>query len=100
MRSGGCVSQNESITSGRYDLRAIARRAMIERGLEPDFPADALQQLGAFRGPAVDASAGIRDLRSLPWCSIDNDSSRDLDQLTVALPPTGGRTPILVAVAD
>jgi exoribonuclease II len=94
------VAQNESNPSGRYDLRSIARRAMIERGLQPDFPADALQQLAAIRGPAVDSSPGIKDLRSLPWCSIDNDSSRDLDQLTVALPPAGGRTPILIAVAD
>src|SRR5437660_790081 len=86
--------------TGANDLRAIARRAMVERGLEPDFPPDAVRQLDSITGPAAESSPGIRDLRTLPWCSIDNDSSRDLDQLTVTLPPTDGRTPVLVAVAD
>jgi exoribonuclease-2 len=83
---------------GGYDLRAIARRAMLDRGLDPDLPADAAGQLAAIPGPARDPAA--RDLRALPWCSIDNDSSRDLDQLTVADTLPGGRTKVLVAVAD
>jgi exoribonuclease-2 len=71
---------------------------MRQRGLEPEFPAAALAQVGAVRRAAVDASAD--DLRALLWCSIDNDDSRDLDQLTAAEPLAGERTRIRVAVAD
>ena len=82
----------------RGDLRAIARRAMRERGLESDLPVAARVELEAIRGPArVD---GARDLRDRLWCSIDNDDSRDLDQLSVAEPVAGGATTVLVAVAD
>ena len=72
---------------------------MIERGLEPDFPPAAQQELAAIGGPA-DATDGVRDLRDRLWASIDNDDSRDLDQLTVAESLAGGRVRILVAVAD
>lgn len=82
------------------DLKSIARRAMLDHGLEPDFPAAALQQLAATHGPAVDKTQQVRDLRALLWCSIDNDDSRDLDQLSVAQPLEGGVVKILVAIAD
>jgi exoribonuclease-2 len=75
-------------------LTAIARRAMVERGFLPEFSPEALEEAGRATLPVPDAS--LRDLRSLPWCSIDNDDSKDLDQLSVS---TGSRT-ILVAVAD
>jgi len=80
-------------------LAAVARRAMIEQGLEPDFPPAALQELAAIKGPAA-GGAGRRDLRDRLWASIDNDDSRDLDQLTVAETLPDGRVRILVAVAD
>jgi VacB/RNase II family 3'-5' exoribonuclease len=83
----------------RATLAAIARQAMLERGLEPDFPPTARQQLATITGPAP-ATAGLRDLRDRLWASIDNDDSRDLDQLTVAEPLAEGQTRILVAVAD
>ncbi len=83
----------------RATLASIARQAMIERGLEPDFPSAAQQEAAAIGGPAV-ATAGVKDLRDRLWASIDNDDSRDLDQLTVAEPLAGGRVRILVAVAD
>src|SRR5437867_3217785 len=86
--------------NGLSDLRAIARQAMTDRGLEPDFPPDAIQQLNGIRGPARETGHAIRDLRTLFWCSIDNDSSRDLDQLTVAERLTAGRVKVLVAIAD
>ena len=77
---------------------------MTERGLEPEYPAAALAELDAIHSAAVERDPSIRDLRDCPWCSIDNDDSRDLDQLSVAAPPAGGgpRGPvrILVAVAD
>jgi VacB/RNase II family 3'-5' exoribonuclease len=72
---------------------------MIERGLEPDFPAAAQQELAAIVGPAK-ATENVRDLRDRLWASIDNDDSRDLDQLTVAESLAGGQVRILVAVAD
>jgi exoribonuclease-2 len=85
--------------SARQQLRQIARQAMRDRGFEPDFPSDALQQLQ--RVPSAPPQAdGARDLRGLLWASIDNDSSRDLDQLSVAKPLDAGATVILVAVAD
>ena len=74
----------------RATLAAIARQAMIERGLEPDFPLAAKQELAAIGGPAK-ATDNVRDLRDRLWASIDNDDSRDLDQLTVAESLTGGR---------
>ncbi len=88
-----------SQSTDRATLAAIARRAMIARGLEPDFPAPAQQELAAIHGPAR-ATDHLRDLRDRLWASIDNDDSRDLDQLTVAEPLAGGQVRILVAVAD
>ena len=79
-------------------LLRVARKAMIEHGLDPDFPPAAMaeaQALSAFVGDSA-----VLDLRALPWCSIDNDDSRDLDQLTVAEPLTDGKSRIRVAVAD
>jgi VacB/RNase II family 3'-5' exoribonuclease len=82
------------------DLKGIAHRAMLDRGLQPDFPADALAQLNGITQPAGSTGSAIRDLRSLLWASIDNDDSRDLDQLSVAEPLAAGSVKILVAVAD
>ncbi len=79
-------------------LDELAREAMIERGLKPEFEQDVKQQLAGIRGPAH--IEGIRDLRDLPWCSIDNDDSRDLDQLTWAEEEGGGRVRVYIAVAD
>jgi exoribonuclease-2 len=82
-------------------LQGIARRAMIERGLLPDFSPAALAELDKIHAPAIAANdESIRDLRELLWLSIDNDDSRDLDQLTIAEALTGDKTKILVAVAD
>jgi len=84
----------------RGELRAIARRVMIERGLEPDFSPAVLAETGAITRPADDRDPAIHDLRHLLWASIDNDDSRDLDQLSVAEPAGGDAMKILVAVAD
>jgi VacB/RNase II family 3'-5' exoribonuclease len=80
----------------RQILQDIARRAMRERGLEPDFPLAARAQLASI-GAAP--TGGLRDLRTLPWSSIDNDESRDLDQIEVCV-ADGGATRLLVAIAD
>ena len=84
----------------RLVLQNIAHRAMIERGLAPDFPPAALTELAAIRGPAPRPASGTRDLRGLMWCSIDNDDSRDLDQLSVAEALAAGAVKLMVAVAD
>src|SRR5437016_3580954 len=99
-------------STDRATLAAIARQAMIERGLEPDFTPAAQEELAAIGEPAratggvrdlrdrLWATGGVRDLRDRLWASIDNDDSRDLDQLTVAESLADGRVRIFVAVAD
>jgi VacB/RNase II family 3'-5' exoribonuclease len=84
----------------RAILQGIARRAMMDRGLLPDFSPEALAELDGIRAPAAAAGEGIRDLTHLLWASIDNDDSRDLDQLTVAEVMPGDAIKIQVAVAD
>jgi exoribonuclease-2 len=86
----------------RAILQDIAHRAMIERDLLPDFSPAALAELDKTQPPAMEAGApgSPRDLRALLWASIDNDDSRDLDQLTVAESMPGGKVKILVAIAD
>ncbi|MBI4003276.1 MAG: RNB domain-containing ribonuclease [Nitrospira defluvii] len=88
------------MTSHRTDLRSIARRAMIERGLLPDFSPAAMAELARIQTSATDQASQVRDLTKLLWASIDNDDSRDLDQLTVATPRTDRSVTILVAIAD
>ncbi len=81
-------------------LRDIAHQAMLDHSLEPDFPPAVNAQLQGITHAASAPGTGVRDLRTLLWCSIDNDDSRDLDQLSVAAPLADGRVRILVAVAD
>ena len=84
----------------RAVLQGIARREMIARGLLPDFTPAAIVELDAIRTPGAAADATTRDLRDMLWCSIDNDDSRDLDQISVAETLPDGATRILVAIAD
>jgi len=86
--------------NGLDQLKSIARQAMIERGLQPDFSPAALVELNTLTQPARESGPEIQDLRGLLWASIDNDDSRDLDQLSVAEGAADGATRILVAVAD
>ena len=81
-------------------LAEIAHAAMIDRGLLPDFSPEARQQVAQLVAADPKPSDAIRDLRKLLWCSIDNDDSRDLDQLTVAEDLGGGNVRILIAIAD
>src|SRR5665213_1229431 len=88
------------MSSMRSYLQRIAHRAMLDRGLLPDFSAAEMaeaQDLNPGIGPA---DPETRDLRTLLWASIDNDDSRDLDQLTVAEAMPSGLTKILIAIAD
>ena len=84
----------------RHDLQAIARQAMLARGLLPDFSPAVVLEVSRLTRSATKRAPAIQDLQSLLWCSIDNDDSRDLDQLTVAEPLGNGAVKILVAVAD
>jgi exoribonuclease-2 len=84
----------------RSILQRIARRAMMERGLLPDFSTQAIAELNGIHETATKVDESVRDFRNLPWCSIDNDDSRDLDQLTVVETMAEGVVKILVAVAD
>ena len=81
-------------------LDELAHQAMIDKGLEPDFSDEVRHQLEGIHGPARENDASIRDMRDLAWCSIDNDDSRDLDQLTWAKDEGKGNVRIYIAVAD
>jgi len=97
--SGGVATgARQTRCAPRSSLNAIAREAMLERGLQADFTPAAQHELAALSGPAE--APGVRDLRELLWSSIDNDESRDLDQITVAEALADGRVRILVAIAD
>jgi len=83
----------------RSILQKIARNTMIERGLLPDFSTQAMAELDRING-STKVEGSVRDLRNLLWCSIDNDESLDLDQLTVAIPMPDENLKILVAIAN
>lgn len=89
------VHKND-VRDDRSVLRAIAARAMKDYGLEPGWPAAVNDELRRIGTPPID---DLRDLRALPWSSIDNDDSRDLDQLEVCVEESG-QTRVLVAIAD
>jgi len=93
------ITHNPGPGSQRAHLKDLAVAAMRARGLEPDFPPDAIAEADAMAVPRTTEEA-VRDLRALLWCSIDNDESRDLDQLSVGDDLGGGAVRILVAVAD
>ena len=82
------------------ELERIARDAMVAYGLEPDFPPEARAQLAHLAPVPADGSGNVRDLRALPWSSIDNDDSRDLDQLEVCVEESGKPPRALIAIAD
>src|SRR5437870_573190 len=97
-RLASCMTRSR--VQNKEGLRSIARRAMLQRGLLPDFSPEVLSETSASAVAVAQAQPSIRDLRGLPWASIDNDDSRDLDQLSVAQPMAGDAVKILVAIAD
>jgi exoribonuclease-2 len=88
--------------SSHVDLQATAKDIMRQYGFEPDFPPEFEQQLAQLRAnpPALTAGGDVRDLRKLLWSSIDNDTSRDLDQIEVAERLPNGDAKVLVGIAD
>jgi len=85
------------------DLIQLADVSLLERGLDPSY--SPLASLEAQRARSPKVPADTPDLRQLPWCSIDNGegeevSSKDLDQITLALPVDENSTRVYVAIAD
>ena len=88
--------------TAHIDLQAAARLEMAREGFEPDFPADVLRDVAAMHDAATSlvAEPGVRDLRALPWSSIDNPESRDLDQVEVVEMLPNGDCKVLIGIAD
>jgi exoribonuclease R len=84
------------------DLQKTAKEVMQRRGFQPDFPPQVPQQLAQLKAhpPQLAPARDIRDLRNLLWSSIDNDTSRDLDQIEVAERLSNGDVKIMVGIAD
>ncbi len=84
------------------DLRSLARHAMTDAGFAPDVPPDALRELQSIGsgGHATPPDGSLRDLRDLQWSSIDNDDSRDLDQVEYAQQLPDGTIRIMIGIAD
>jgi exoribonuclease-2 len=84
-----------------FNLVAAAHASMLEHGFQPEFPAAAAAQLAAIQAhPELPVAPGAQDLRNLLWSSIDNDTSKDLDQIEWAEQLPDGRIRVLVGVAD
>ncbi len=89
------------MTNGQIDLKARARQAMMDEGFHPDFPPEVLSEARAPQaGANPNAGPPPQDLRALAWSSIDNDSSRDLDQVEYVEKLADGTVRLLVGVAD
>src|SRR5258707_7806240 len=84
------------------DLQAIAKEVVQRHGFQPDFPPQVPQQLSDLKAhpPQIAAASDIRDLRNLLWSSIDNDTSRDLDQIEMAERASNGDVKVMIGIAD
>lgn len=93
---------NQNSNHSKIDFEALAKQSLAAHGFKPGFGPEVEQQLGELRAhpPAVQASDVIRDMRKLLWSSIDNDTSRDLDQLEYAEQLPNGDIRVYIAVAD
>src|SRR5271154_7401513 len=84
------------------NLQAIARQVMQAAGFQPDFPPEVQKQLADIKAhpPQLVPSDKVRDLRNLLWSSIDNDTSKDLDQIEVAEQLPNGEVKVRIGIAD
>src|SRR5713101_4399927 len=84
------------------NLQAVARQVMLAHGFEPDFPPETRQQLADISAhpPQLAPSDKVRDLRGLLWSSIDNDTSKDLDQIEVAVRLPNDGVKVMIGIAD
>src|SRR5580700_1511622 len=90
------------VRPSQLDLQATAKQVMVAHGFEPDFPPQVPQQLAELKThpPRVAPGSDTRDLRNLLWSSIDNDTSKDLDQIEVAERLPNGNIKVLIGIAD
>ena len=88
--------------TNHFDLQAIARQVMLQNGFQPDFSPEVQEQLARLqhRPPPARNAADAKDLRNLLWSSIDNDTSRDLDQIEVAERQSDGSIKVMIGIAD
>jgi VacB/RNase II family 3'-5' exoribonuclease len=88
--------------SSSINLQAIARQVMQAQGFQPDFPPETQKQLADIKAhpPQLTPSDKVRDLRNLLWSSIDNDTSKDLDQIEVAERLPNGDLKVMIGIAD
>src|SRR4030081_555662 len=88
--------------SSSINLQAIARQVMQAQGFQPDFPPETQKQLADIKAhpPQLTPSDKVRDLRTLLWSSIDNDTSKDLDQIEVAERLPNGDVKVMIGIAD
>lgn len=88
-------------TLPHLDWQTIAKQIMQEHGFDPDFPAPVAAQLATLKDhPQPGATNGVRDMRNLLWSSIDNDTSRDLDQIEVVERSSNGDVKVMIGIAD
>ncbi len=90
-----------STTTPPFDLAAAARSEMVHEGFSFGEAPGGDEQLAAIRSSLTKIAEGVKDLTSLPWSSIDNDTSKDLDQIEYAERTADGiGIRVLVAIAD
>lgn len=85
------------------ELSFLATEVMTESGLFAEFSSlvnEQLQEIHSIDFSLKANQQGLVDLTALAWCSLDNDDSLDLDQLTVSETLLDGRFKIYVAIAD
>jgi len=94
------MSTHHDSNVGAFDLRAAERQSMIEHGFEPEFSPEIEREMVALAAHPPTPDAAVEDLRHLLWSSIDNDTSRDLDQIEYAEQNSSGDVRILIGIAD
>src|ERR1700740_2542621 len=83
------------------DLQDTAKEIMQQHGFQPDFPAKRRPRARTLgKQPVTSPPPDVRDMRNLLWSSIDNDTSRDLDQIEVAEQLPNSDVKILVGIDD
>jgi VacB/RNase II family 3'-5' exoribonuclease len=93
---------NQGSGHNHIDFNSLARQSLTAHGFSPDFGPAVEQQLSELRShpPGLSAAGDVRDMRSLLWSSIDNDTSRDLDQIEYVEQQTSGEIRVMIGVAD
>ncbi len=88
------------MTSSSYDLRERAEQATRDAGFEIRFSSEVQAQLEKIAAAPPETDAAIRDMRDKLWSSIDNEESRDLDQIEWCEKLDDNRIRVCVGIAD